>query len=161
MAFGADTINAGGNAVSDIFGAFGSFESAKGSKIAAQDYTEAAGIAANNAELEGFATKIKQTQEEREAFKTIGSQVADVAGAGFEESGSALDLLRSSASQGALAKQLIGEQGAIQQNTFEEQSIAYQSMAASASAKAKADTLGGYGKIAGALFSGATAIATL
>jgi hypothetical protein len=41
-------------------------------------------------------------QAEREMYQSLGQTKADVAGAGFAESGSALDLLRQSASQGAL-----------------------------------------------------------
>jgi hypothetical protein len=44
---------------------------------------------------------------------TLGGQEADVAGAGFSEGGSALDLLRSSASQGALTHAVLGQQGLI------------------------------------------------
>jgi hypothetical protein len=147
-----------GAAANDIFSGFASQEMAKGSVISGEMYRYAAGIARQNEVLEGYATKIKQTQEERQAFKMTGQQIADVAGAGFAESGSAIDLLRSSNQQGALAKQLIGEQGNIQQNTYEEQATAYDAMAASAEAKAKAESKSAQGKFVSAGFNVAAGV---
>ncbi len=44
-----------------------------------------------------------------------------MAGAGLGESGSALDILRDSASQGALTKATLGQQGLINEAGYQEQ----------------------------------------
>ena len=50
---------------------------------------------------------IKQSQQDRELYKSLGTTRADIAGAGLAESGSGLDILRESAAEGALAYQLV------------------------------------------------------
>src|SRR5690242_1182569 len=125
MAFGADTIGNIGGAVSDLFAAKAGRIRAEGYEAEAAGYLKSAKLTRENIPLEEAATSIKQLQTEREALKAVGAQQSEVAGFGFEESGSALDLLRASNSQAALANQLIGEQGAIQVNAFRQQANSY------------------------------------
>jgi hypothetical protein len=120
-----------GGAVSDLFGA-------KGARAAAGSYEEAKRIAEENAAIAAQATKIKLTMEDRQIFRTIGAQEAQVGGAGFAASGSALDLLRSSASQGALTKAITVEQGKITENSYRAQAQQFGGMAEAA----KASTIG-------------------
>ena len=125
-----------GGAVSDLFGA-------KGATASADSYMSAAAIAEQNAVLAKQATGIKETQTSRQIFQTIGAQKAAVGGAGFAASGTALDLLRSSASQGALSKAMIANQGAITENAYAEQAGAFKGMASASKAAATGNEIGG------------------
>src|SRR5204863_5839533 len=91
--------SAAGGAVNDIFGGVGLLYKAKGSKLEAQAYDKAAALARLNKQVEISSTEIKESQAQRDIFKQVGGQQADIASAGFEASGSALDILRESASQ--------------------------------------------------------------
>lgn len=139
-----------GGAVTALFGA-------SGSKAAAGSYDEAQRIAQQNAALAKQATRIKDIQLQRHVFKTLGQQQADVAGAGFASSGSALDLLRSSASEGAMTRAINEEQGTITSNAYEEQAAQFGGMAEAARASAKGQGIGGLLQAGGAgyaLYSG-------
>jgi hypothetical protein len=107
-------------------------------------------------------TAVKETQNEREIYQTISSQEAGVAGGGLAESGSALDLLRSSASQGALSQALIGQQGLISEAGYQEQHDSYVNMAnAARAAAADEEKLARDTSIAGFVTGGIKAIAGL
>src|SRR5262249_4272749 len=82
-----------------------------------------------NVQYTQWSTNIKQMQEDRELSKSLGETRADIAGAGFAASGSALDLLRESASQGAIARAVTGEQGLITEAGYAEQAASYRNMA--------------------------------
>jgi len=129
MAFGTGTINAFGGAVSDILGgqsqARGLRIKAQGNLVEAENYDLASGLALQNAEFTKESTAVRLMQQQREAELGIGQTQADIAGAGFANSGSALDILRSGAQQGALTQQILGRQGLITEAGFEEQSQAY------------------------------------
>ena len=62
---------------------------------------------------------------DRAIEKTIGGQQAEVAASGFGAAGSALDLLRDSAAQGALHKAVLAQQGLITEAGYEEQAKSY------------------------------------
>lgn len=91
---------------------------ATGLQDEANAYSSAYGIAEANAGLEAASTQVTQLQEQRDVIKTIGSQRADVAAAGFKEAGSNLALLRNSVQQGALTQQLTGLEGAVQEGGY-------------------------------------------
>ncbi len=133
-----------GGAVSDIFGGIGQLESAQGYKAAAGFATENAGIAEQSA-------KIQEVMAQRQITKTVGGQQADIAGAGLANAGSALDLVRDSATQGSLTKQLIANQGAINV-------LGYQAEASNYSAMATAAKTAGTGGIIGGLVDAAAAV---
>jgi hypothetical protein len=92
---------------------------------------------------------------------SLGETRADVAGAGFPESGSALDILRESASQGALSKAVLGEQGLIQEEGYREQAASYRTMADAAGMAAKAEDSASEGAYWSAGIKGLAAVATL
>lgn len=146
MAGVGDIITQLGGAVGDLFGSSGATAEAK-------SYTGAATLANQNAQLTAASTRIQQTQLSRQILQTEGTQTAEVAGAGFQESGSALDLLRSSASQGALAQSLTNIQGAINENAYAEQAGAYTAAAASAKENAKAKQVSAYSSLGGTALS--------
>lgn len=136
-------------AANDLLGGIGNFMgaqatakgykySATGSRIAAASYGEAAGIAGQNAALATASANIQKTQSARQVFQAIGGQSADVAGAGFGAGGSAGDLLRSSVQQGALQRQLLGIQGEITSNSYEQEQKSFLAQQDAANVQAQA-----------------------
>lgn len=138
MAFGSTTVTDFAGGVSDIFSGFGDQAKAAGDFAEATNYTLASQLATQNEQFTVQSTAIKQAQIDRQNTQMIGGQQADVAGAGFAESGSSLDLLRDSASQGALTKAVAGEQGLITEAGYQEQATSYTNMAAAATAAGNA-----------------------
>lgn len=125
-----------GSAVKDIFGGIGQLK-------AAGSYEEGASIARQSARETEWSTAIQQVKLDREIFKTVSGQAADVAGAGFTAGGSAGDLLRDSVSQGALAHQLTQVQGDINAEAYKAQAVALQGQADASKATATGDFIGG------------------
>jgi hypothetical protein len=130
---GDSTFNDFAGAASDLFSSQINAESldikAKGDLAEAASYDMAAGLALLNKQYTVTETAIKETQNDREVYQTISQQQAGVAGGGLAESGSALDLLRSSAQQGALSHAIIGQQGLITEAGYQEQHDSYTNMA--------------------------------
>jgi hypothetical protein len=155
------TFSDASGAVSDLFAAEGDRAKAQGDLLEKQNYLAASDLAMQNEQFAETSTAIKQSQLDRQIYQTIGGQKADIAGAGFAESGSGLDLLRSSASQGALTKAVAGQQGLIQEAGYKEQSQSYQNMAQAAQVAADAENNAATGaEITGAI-KGVAAVATL
>lgn len=136
-----------GSAVKDLFGAIGSEQ-------AAGAYEKEAQIAQQNALISETSTAIQQAQETRAITQAEGTEAAETSAAGFTMSGSAGDLMRQSAYQGALAKSLITQQGAITTAGYEEQAQAAQGKAAAAKTQSSGGFLGG-------LFGVATGVLSL
>ncbi len=128
-----------GSGVSDIFAGFGAGSKARGDLLEQQNYNLASQYALKEAAYTKMSTAIQEQQESREISKALGQTQADVAGAGFAESGSALDLLREGAQQGALQKQVTGYQGLITEEGYKEQAQSYQNMATAAGDAANAE----------------------
>ncbi len=80
----------------------------KGMADEATQYAIAGNLSTQNAETELVSGQIQQFQTMRQLTKTLGAQTAGVAGAGFQSSGSAIDLARSSLQQGLLQSQVEG-----------------------------------------------------
>ena len=144
-----------GNIVTDVGSAVGDLFGSEGNAAEANSFESAATLAEQNAQLTAASTRIQETQTARQVFQTEGTQTADVAGAGFTESGSALDLLKSTMSQGALAKSLVNIQGAINENSYAAQAGAYEGEAAKANEASNAGLVSAIGAVGGALLSGA------
>lgn len=140
------------NAATDLGGAVSSLFGAQAASASASSYEQAAGIANQNAALVAQQTAIKETQASRQVYKTGSTQTAQIAGAGFATSGSALDIMRSSASEGALNKALIAQTGAISENSYAEQAGAFQGQADAAKSSSTAQTVGGILQGAGGLY---------
>ena len=154
MAISADTFTAAAGASNDLFKGFGDLASsdlkakglnldASGLRIKAQgdlaeasNYDLAAGLANENEQFTVASTAIKQAQLARSVNSAIGTQQSQVAGAGFAASGSALDLLRDSASQGSIAKSVANDQGMITEAGYQEQAQSYQTLATAGRAAA-------------------------
>lgn len=147
MSDAGNAISDFGGAVSDIFGAIGSSE-------AASAYTKAANIAGTNASLAKTATAITEQQTQMQTYQAIGSEKADTAAAGFKTGeGSADWLLRSSAQQASLAKNLVETQGEITQQGYQQQAEAYEGQASAASTAAEGQGAGGLLKTAAGVAS--------
>jgi hypothetical protein len=112
---------------------------ARGDLAEASNYDLAAGLARQNEAYTEQSTRIQQAQLDRQVTQTIGGQQASVAGAGFAASGSALDILRDSASQGALAKGVLAQQGVISEAGYEEQAKSFDTMSAAGRATAASE----------------------
>lgn len=135
------TLSGIGGAVDSLFGGIGQLKAASG-------YKKSAAFSDLSANISRQATQIQATQNERDVYRTIGGQKADLGGAGLMLAGGALDLIRDSASQGALSKQLIQAQGAITTAGYEAEADSYRSMAAAAKTAGKGGILGGLLKAA-------------
>jgi hypothetical protein len=160
MAFGAGTINSLGSAVSDLFAADAHRSKAVGLGIEATNYDEASQFATQNEKFTEQSTAIKQSQIDRSNYLTIGGQQADVAGAGFAASGSALDIMRDSAAQGALTKAVGAEQGLITEEGYKVQSDSYTNMAKAARVAQDAENHAAEGSDIASGFHAASAIAS-
>ena len=143
----ADTAPSTGEIIGDVGGAVSSFGTAVGDLYSAQGAKaeqdalfraagmagtaadlsgQAAGIAGKNITIEEASTLLQVYQQQRNLSSTLGTQKAQVGAAGFAESGSALDLLASSREQGAIQRDVLVAQGAINENSFREQQLGYQ-----------------------------------
>lgn len=147
-----------GTAISDFGGAVGDLFGAAGSKQASSAYTTAAKIAEQNKALTERSTAITEQQQNIQTFKVLGTEQADVAGAGFTAGGTAGDLLRASAQQAALSKQLIQNQGEITAGGYEQQAQAYQGQAQAAQTQSKGQAAGGVLGILGTVASVASVV---
>lgn len=150
MALGS-IIQAGGQAITDLFGS-------EGAAAASASYTGAATLANQNAQLAETSTKIQEAQTVRQVSMSLGTQKTDIAGAGFTESGSALDLLASSAQQGALSKALINIQGAINENSYAAQAGAYTAEAKSAGEASDSGIVSAIAAIGGSLINNSSTV---
>jgi hypothetical protein len=108
-----------------------------------------------------MSTAIQEFQAQREITKSLGQTRADAAGAGFAEGGSALDMLRESASQGALQRAVLAEQGLITEQGFREQAQSYTNMAEAARDAAHAEMQASIGADVTACLKIATGLAMM
>jgi hypothetical protein len=120
----ADILGLQSKASIDTSNAAASDIQATGYQTEAAAYQNVAGIAGNNATVAGIAGDIKLLQQSRAFRQSMGSQRADVAAAGFQNSGSAIDLMRDSVSQSALDRQLVNVQTAQTQGGYLEEGAA-------------------------------------
>lgn len=161
MAFGAGTISSIGGAVQDLFAADAHRSKAQGLRIEAGNYDRSSAFAEQNEDFTKTSTAIKQSQLDRDIFKTLGGQAADVAGAGFAASGSALDLMRDSASQGALMKAVGGLQGLITEEGYDVQAKNFTAMGEAARLAADAEEHAAKGSEIASGFKFASAVASI
>jgi hypothetical protein len=159
MAFGTDTTGGLSAGVSDIFAAFGDIDKMKADELEGAQYSDAAQLAFQNEQFTKQSTQIKEAQTNRELTQAQGRTTADIAGAGFASSGSALDILASNAQQGAITKAVASEQGLVTEAGYQEQGESYQTMAKVAADAAKGANLASIGSFvaAGLSFVGAGA----
>jgi hypothetical protein len=159
--FGNQTFSDIGGAVSDLF-AVGAYKAkAAGAQIEGQEYQLAAGLARKNVEFTKESTAIQEAQASRKIAMSLGTTEAEVGAAGFQQKGSALDILRSATEQGALTKAVTQQQGLITQAGYEEQAASYDLMAQAAQIAAQADQKAAQGSMISGIIKGVAAGATL
>jgi hypothetical protein len=95
----------------------------KGDTLEGTQYGEAATLSDLNARFTEQSTAIQTAQADRALFGVMGTQRADIAASGFGEGGSGGDILRDSASQGALSRAVLGQQGLITEAGYKERGI--------------------------------------
>jgi len=191
MALSDTTFNSAAGSVSDIFAGLGASTAAsmiqaqgdvlqaEGNLTEATNYDLASDLATKNAEYTALSTAIQEQQQQRSTTMQIGGQRAAIAGAGFAESGSSLDIHADSAREGALTQAVLNQQGLVTEAGYEEQATSYTNMAAAARTAAagetqiagetnqlasetqSAGTLSEIGDFAGALMKGAAAVASV
>jgi hypothetical protein len=157
----AGAVSSFAGAAQDIFAGFGDQARAAGDIAEQQSYLLAAKCADIEARYTKESTAIQSFQQQREVTKSLGSTVAGVAGAGFAASGSSMDILRESASQGALANAVLKQQGLIQEAGYKEQAASYLNMAAAEGQAASAEKMAATGSDITAGLRIATGIAML
>lgn len=140
--------NLAGGGISDIFQGIGASYKAKGNRIEAENYRQASQFADLEAKLQNATTTVETAQTRRQAYQGLGRTQADVAGAGFGEGGSAGDLLRSSAQQGALQAAVAQQTGQVAEIGFQEQAKSYENMASAADEAGKAQGIAGLASFA-------------
>lgn len=145
------TIEAESGLVNALYGEQGAAASATGQATAETtiatgdiaeegDYTQAETIAQNNANIALVGGQVQEYQNMRTVMMTVGGQKADIAGAGFQESGTALSLAQSSMMQGVLQNQIIGTNADLQAGGFLQQAAASKAEAAAAATASAAAT---------------------
>jgi hypothetical protein len=139
----ADWFGAAESLLGGIGSVLGGNAEAKGFKQAAAYYEKAAKYA-------GIETRIKERMTRREIFKTVGGAQADVAHSGLRLAGSAIDVIKDSAREGALSLSLVRLQGDIEQSSYMAQAA---QAASSASSSKKSGGLGGILGAVGAVAS--------
>ncbi len=99
---------------------------AAGTQAEAAQYGIAGAISGENAQIAELSGQMQQYQNTRQLMMTLGTQAADISGAGFQESGTALNLARSSLQQGLLQNQVIGINANLQAGGYLEAAAATQ-----------------------------------
>lgn len=131
-------VNSIASGISDFFTASADRSRAEGDRLEEANYDLAAAFADKNVVYTQWSTEIKEAQESRVIAQTESAQKSEVASAGMAESGSALDVMRDTAQQGALQKAVTQEQGLITQEGYQEQADSYRNMSKAAGVAASA-----------------------
>ncbi|HLW90506.1 MAG TPA: hypothetical protein VKS78_04290 [Roseiarcus sp.] len=143
-------INDVGGAVADLF-------SSEGDKAEAGNYERAAMLARQEAQFTKSSVNVQDIMATRQITQALGQEQAGYAASGLTGGGSAGDVLRASAQQGALTKGLIQYQGAETEYGLNEQAASYDAMAEAAKKASEGGIFGAVLKGAGAAANFATA----
>jgi len=159
-ALSQETFSLLGGAVSDIFGkSKAAATERQGLALQAGQYREAAAFAEENAKYAKTSQQIAEYQVDRSNFQQLGTLGADIGGAGFANSGTALYLMMDSAKQGDLARSVVTQQGVINIRGYEEQAKSYRNMAVAADMAARAAAKKKKSGLIGGIIKGIAAIA--
>ena len=169
MAFGAGTITDFAGGVGDIFSGIMTGEAdqlkAEGYAAEAENYGLAATLAGQNEKFTEESTAIQEAAVQRNYEKASGKTAAEIGGAGFTASGSAIDIMRENAQQGSIAESITTLQGSITEYGEKEQQTSYLNMqAASLAAANSEDKMAGQASLFGDITGGlkiAAGVATL
>jgi hypothetical protein len=147
------TAKGAGDVASGVGGAVSSLFAGIGMEAEAGQYNIAAHTAETNVDLARESETIQQYQAQRKTNAVIGAQEAAIGASGFSESGSALDLLRDSVTQGHLTQSMIGVQGEVNAASYQQQAQSAKAEAAAAGTAATGDFIGSALKGVGAIGS--------
>ena len=169
MAFGNSTVSSFGTAAGDILSGIGNDMAdnikAAGYDAEAANYGLAAKFAGENVQFTQESTAIQEAALQRNFEMAQGKTQAEIAGAGFTNSGSAQDIMRENAQQGAIAQGTAAVQGSITELGYQEQQQSYETMQSAATAAANSErSLGKFSEISGyvtAAISAASGITSL
>jgi hypothetical protein len=161
MAFGQATFGDIGGGISDLFAANADRAKAQGDIFEGQNYDRAAQYADQEAAYTRESTAIQTMQAERQMYSSMSQTKADIAGGEFAASGSGLDILAQSASQGALQQAVIQRQGLITEAGYEEQAQFYRTMEQAANMAAGAEKKAAVGAEWGAALKSGAGVASL
>lgn len=131
-----DGIQSIGSGIGDLF-------QSSGQKASAGDLNQAGAYEESNARIAASSTDIQTAAIHRDLLKTIGGQQSDIATAGFQMSGTALDLAQDTARQGALAEASATAQGAIEVASYRARANSYYAQAREAQRQSKSSAFGG------------------
>jgi len=134
---------------------------ADNSRRSGQEYRNAANQVEMDKNLTEQANRVKEFQVNRQLENAVGSTQAAIAGNGFTNSGSALDLLRDATTQGSIASSLTATGDVMQLNDMENKAQAYMTEAKNADETADAQDMAGLGSFIGGAFKGLGAVANL
>lgn len=113
-----------GSAVGDLITQSGYYKAARQYTQAGNLEGEAATIFGQNANISRASGAIEASQARRSIYKSESGTEAQAGGAGLRGGAGVGDILRSSASQGALKLALVGAQTEINVNAYKEQQVA-------------------------------------
>ncbi|MDR3562043.1 MAG: hypothetical protein P4N59_11495 [Negativicutes bacterium] len=142
-----------GQGISDIGGAVSDLFQSQAYGDSVQGYEASANQAFLNAKVAQSSANVNNAIELRTVTQGVGTTAADLAGAGFADSGTGLALVQSSAEQGAQGEAVTALNGQNQVNNYNAQGQAY--LAEAAAAKAAQS-----GSIFGGIFSAISAVAS-
>lgn len=128
----------------DIFSGLGDIA---GGFIEGEGQFKAAGFYKEAADITKLSTGIKELQATRQIYQVLGQGRADIAASGLKDSGSGADVMRASAQQGGITRNLIGLQGRIEES-------GYMAQYSAAEAQGYASEIGGTLKGIGAMLGG-------
>ena len=137
VGLGLSSFGALGGFIEGMFAGKAAKLRARGNLLQAENLGRAATLSDKNAQYTRISTGIQQYQSDRDATLTIGGQEADAAGAGLAEEGSVTDVLRASTQQAALHHAVLGFQGAVAEEGYQEQAKSYRNMQSAALYAAK------------------------
>lgn len=101
----------------------------------AEDYTMASSLAKQNEQITGISTQMQSAAQQRNFEKVQGGTISQIAGANLS-GGSAADILRENAQQGAIANAAINAQGQITEAGYATQAGTYKDMSSLATQEA-------------------------
>lgn len=138
------------DALAPIGGAAKDFFAAEGAQVSANQYFGAAEEDYLKASLARQQETLQTYSAQRKIAETQGGTAAAVGAAGFQQSGTGLDLLRQGQQQGYLTLATIGEQGEVTAASYTDAAKAAWAEGKAAQGSIFGDILGGIAQVGGA-----------
>lgn len=157
--YAGQTLQGTAQAIQGFGAAAGDLITASGDTQAAALFGQAATIAGQSATEAEAVGRLQEVQTARAVMQTQGQVMGAAAAGGLRIGGSAAAIIRSNATQGALAQQLVAENTQINVNSYMQQKLADTEQEESATAAAAAaKSAAGYAEIGGIIGGIGTAL---